>query len=160
MLGGTLIGLVAVIPAEQFDTRLRTTDQVEQISGEAVIGIVPEVRKGLKGTLPHEFLIQQPESAYSEALRSILASLQVYNQTSTSPVFLVTSALPEDGKTTLVLSLGIAAALSGRRAVVVDADLRRHSLSTLAGISPMPVLPSTSNPRSRSPRSFTSTPRV
>ena len=136
VVGGTLIGLVAVILAEQFDTRLRTTDQVEQISGEAVIGIVPEVRKGLKGTLPHEFLIQQPESAYSEALRSILASLQVYNQTSTSPVFLVTSALPEDGKTTLVLSLGIAAALSGRRAVVVDADLRRHSLSTLAGISP------------------------
>jgi succinoglycan biosynthesis transport protein ExoP len=136
VVGGTLIGLVAVILAEQFDTRLRTTDQVEQISGENVIGVVPEVRKGLKGTLPHEFLVQQPESAYSESLRSILASLQVYNQTSTSPVFLVTSALPEDGKTTLVLSLGIAAALSGRRAVVVDADLRRHSLSTLAGISP------------------------
>jgi capsular exopolysaccharide synthesis family protein len=136
VVGGTLIGLVAVILTEQFDTRLRTTDQVEQISGENVIGVVPEVRKGLKGTLPHEFLIQQPESAYSESLRSILASLQVYNQTSTSPVFLVTSALPEDGKTTLVLSLGIAAALSGRRAVVVDADLRRHSLSTLAGISP------------------------
>ena len=136
VVGGTLIGLVAVILAEQFDTRLRTTDQVEQISGENVIGVVPEVRKSLKGTLPHEFLVQQPESAYSESLRSILASLQVYNQTSTSPVFLVTSALPEDGKTTMVLSLGIAAALSGRRAVVVDADLRRHSLSTLAGISP------------------------
>ena len=59
----------------------------------------------------------------AESLHAILASLQAQHQGSS--VFLVTSALPEDGKTTFVLSLGMVAALSGRRVVVVDADLRR-----------------------------------
>lgn len=136
IIGGFMLGLVTVILAEQFDTRLRTADQIEQVSGEGVIGIVPEVPKSLRGpSAPHEFLVQQPESAYSESLHSILASLQIYNQSLPSSVLLVTSGLPEDGKTTLALSLGIAAALSGRRTVVVDADLRRHQLSTLAGVS-------------------------
>ena len=136
ILGGTVLGLLAVILIEQFDTRLRTPEQIEAAIGEGVIGSVPEVPRFLKGSLPHELLTQQPESAYAESLHAILASLQVYNQGSPSSVFLVTSALPEDGKTTFVLSLGIVAALAGRRVVVVDADLRRHQLSTLAGMHP------------------------
>jgi polysaccharide biosynthesis transport protein len=136
ILGGLALGFVAVILIEQLDTRLRTAEQIEGAIGEGVIGSVPEVPRFLKGPLPHELLTQQPDSAYSESLHAILASLQVYNQSSSSSVFLVTSALPEDGKTTLVLSLGIVAALAGRRVVVVDADLRRHQLSTLAGMHP------------------------
>jgi capsular exopolysaccharide synthesis family protein len=131
-----MLGLVAVILLEQFDNRLRTAEQIEQVSGEMVIGFVPEIGRSLKRGLPHELLLKQPESSYSEALRSILASLQIFSHDAAPPVLLVTSALPEDGKTTLVFSLGIAAALSGRRVVVVDADLRRRSLSNLAGISP------------------------
>jgi capsular exopolysaccharide synthesis family protein len=136
ILGGVVLGLLAIVLIEQFDTRLRTAEQIEAAVGEGVIGSVPEVPRFLKGPLPHELLTQQPDSAYSESLHSILASLQVYSQSGSSSVFLVTSALPEDGKTTLVLSLGIVAALAGRRVVVVDADLRRHQLSSLAGMHP------------------------
>jgi capsular exopolysaccharide synthesis family protein len=136
IFGGLVLGLVLVVLAEQFDNRLRTAEQIETAVGESVIGMVPEVRKFIKGRLPHELLTQRPDGAYSESLHAILAALHVYHSGPSSPVFLVTSALPEDGKTTMVLSLGIVAALSGRRVIVVDADLRRHQLTSLTSLKP------------------------
>ena len=136
IFGGLVLGLVVVVLVEQFDNRLRTAEQIETAVGEGVIGMVPEVRRFIKGRLPHELLTQRPDGAYSESLHAILAALHVYHSGPSSPVFLVTSALPEDGKTTMVLSLGIVAALSGRRVIVVDADLRRHQLTSLAGLKP------------------------
>jgi succinoglycan biosynthesis transport protein ExoP len=50
-------------------------------------------------------------------------------------VILVTSALPGEGKTTMVMSLAAAAVRLGRRTVVVDLDLRHPSVADQAGLS-------------------------
>ena len=66
-----------------------------------------------------------PGSALAESVRDLRTSLEVILEDKPCPVVMVTSASPEDGKTFVVANLAASWAISGKRVVVVSADLRR-----------------------------------
>ncbi len=78
----------------------------------------------------------KPLSAYAESIRSIYTSLQLTDADNPPKVVLVTSSLPQEGKTTLSLSLAIFAANSGQRVLLLDADLRHPSVHRDLGAVP------------------------
>jgi len=82
----------------------------------------------------------EPQSLLTEAYRSLRTCLyfSTQQQANESQAIQVTSPLPGDGKSTLVANLGVVMAQSGKRVVIVEADLRKPRLANLfgAGITP------------------------
>jgi capsular exopolysaccharide synthesis family protein len=83
---------------------------------------------------PSGYLVGRPMSAFTEALR-VLRTVIVYSKLDFSvKVVAVTSALPNEGKTTISMCLARVAAMSGQKVCVVDCDLRMQSINDVIDI--------------------------
>jgi len=78
---------------------------------------------------PHEYLLKKPHSGYVEAINSLKISLKLSDPDARIKAIQVTSSVPEEGKSSLVLSLAIVMAKEGKNVLVIDADLRRSSIN-------------------------------
>jgi succinoglycan biosynthesis transport protein ExoP len=78
---------------------------------------------------------QHPFSLISESYRTIRSSLLLTQMEQPLRVVLLTSARPGEGKTSVTLNLALTLAQSGRRVVVVDADLRAGNCHRMLGVS-------------------------
>jgi polysaccharide biosynthesis transport protein len=132
-------GFIALIK-EQSDRTLRTGLQLGDALGIPCIGLVPRLGR-LRRARPHHWLTRNPLSAYSETIRSLVATLQLTPSNTIPKVILVTSSLPGEGKTTIAASFAAYAALMGRRVVLVDFDFRRPAVSREFGNRPDSGLP-------------------
>jgi capsular exopolysaccharide synthesis family protein len=125
------IGILVAFVLEHLDNGFRTPDQLEKLIGLSTLGMVPLVAKGPQ---PHEVVVEQPVSQYSEAVRSVRTALRYSDVDDPPKVVLVTSSLPSEGKTVFATSLARSVARSGARALLVDCDLRRPVSSKLLGV--------------------------
>jgi capsular exopolysaccharide synthesis family protein len=132
-----LIGLFAAFALDQADRRLRTAADVRAALDLPLIAMLPELRrKELRGATPHDLAVEQPASAFAEALRGVLMALDPRRTEHGARVVLVTSSVPGEGKSTLSLALARAAAAEGLRVLLIDGDLRRPRLAPMLGIEP------------------------
>jgi succinoglycan biosynthesis transport protein ExoP len=113
---------------EQLDSRLRTGRSLQEVLGVGSLGLVPSLRPK-NGQQRHRHLLERPLSAYAEGVRGVQRAIQTSNPQMPPRVVLVTSAIPEEGKTTLAASLAASAVRSNARAVLVDLDLRHPSVA-------------------------------
>jgi capsular exopolysaccharide synthesis family protein len=81
------------------------------------------------GLLGH-LVLDQPESAFSESIRTLYLSLKQQSSDRRIGVVLVTSALPGEGKSTVALNLARTASQAGDNVLLIDGDLRRPSLAS------------------------------
>jgi succinoglycan biosynthesis transport protein ExoP len=120
---GLAVGLVLAFVRESLDDRIRSRRDAERWFGAPVLGALP---KGIRaaGAAPGN------GGALSlEAMSMLRANLEFLGGGVGGPLIVVTSALPEEGKTTLVAHLGVALASAGNRVICVEADVRRPRLS-------------------------------
>jgi capsular exopolysaccharide synthesis family protein len=75
--------------------------------------------------------LTNPRSPVSEAYRTLRTNLSFYSLDNPLRSLVVTSAAPEEGKSTTIANLAVTMAQSGRKTILVDCDLRRPSLHTL-----------------------------
>jgi capsular exopolysaccharide synthesis family protein len=78
----------------------------------------------------------RPKSQMAESYRSLRTSLLLTSVGGPPKVILVTSALPQEGKTTTSINLAIVLAQKGTRVLLIDSDLRRPSIHKTLGIGP------------------------
>jgi polysaccharide biosynthesis transport protein len=147
---GLTLALVLLYLLESRDRGLLDAADVQATLGLPALALVPELPAAkVGGAAPQDHALEKPRSRYAEALRDVLASLLPDaagggdgrgggGGAARGRVVLLTSALPDEGKSTLALSLGRLAASEGLRAIAVDLDLRRPSLHALAGLKPGP----------------------
>lgn len=135
LMGGAGLGVILAFLAEQLDNGFRSSAQIEQFLGLPSIGQVPSLRSlGIRKMAPDAYVIAKPTSSFAESIRALRTSLLLADLAQPPRVVAVSSALPGEGKTTVVLSLARLAALSGEKVIVVDADMRRprvHSALSL-----------------------------
>lgn len=139
LLLGLGLGAVAVFIVEMLEQSLRTPEDVQSRIGETCLGAIPFVdrrARTIDGELlsPEEFIIKRPLSSFGEALRSLRAGVFYSSPDRRVKVLAVTSALPEEGKTTTAIGLARISALAGSKTVIVDCDLRRRSATHCLGI--------------------------
>lgn len=132
---GLLLGLIATFFVEQLDDGFRSAREIEEVLGTRTLAMVPRLKgRGPKAD-PLDALIEDPGSAYSEAIRSALTQVLLVRNDRESPTQLVvTSALPAEGKTTFSAALARVAALEGVSTLLVEADLRRPALAQRFGL--------------------------
>lgn len=138
-LGGSVLGIILSFLIEQFDNRMRSTEQLEAVAGIPTIGITPSFTRLPGRDKVFDHMLTRPNSAYSEALNNLLAAIQFIGEAQPRSL-LVTSAMPREGKTTLAVSLALAYSRAGFKTLLVDADLRRPTISKLFKLTGGPGL--------------------
>ena len=127
-----MAGAALALIRDRIDSRVRSMEEVESLTAVPSFGLVPSVQSGWKRkTTAARAIVDDPMSSYSEAIRSIRSALAFSNARKPPVSVVVTSALPQEGKTTLAASLAQSCALGGRKTILVDCDLRRPGIASL-----------------------------
>ena len=131
---GLMIAAGIVFLIEFLDDSIRDPQEITRKWGIPILGtiITYNPAKDSPGGL---VTAKQPRAPVSEAFRSLRANLQFASIDMPIHSLLVTSASPEDGKTTIAANLASVIAQSGREVVVVDADLRRPKIHKVFQLS-------------------------
>lgn len=135
-----VLSLIAVVIAESLDSGLRDSEEVEQLFGLPVLGMIPRYRHRRGAFLPMRRSLIDAQSAFAESVRAVGTVIRVSNPPRSARVILVTSALPREGKTTFSISLAHILAAAGEQVLLVDCDLRRPALSAHFGATTGPGL--------------------
>ena len=141
------VGLAFLL--EGMDNTVRTTEQAQMISALPSLGMIPLGSKSrnngtgigrLALTSSREVveLVTQvrPQSQMAESYRALRTSLLLSSLGGPPKVIMVTSARPQEGKTTTAINSAIVLAQKGVRVLLVDADLRRPSVHKTLGMGP------------------------
>ncbi|MEI9995406.1 MAG: polysaccharide biosynthesis tyrosine autokinase [Rhizomicrobium sp.] len=133
---GLLAAAIMAFLLEQLDRGLRTRQQVESELNFPMLASLPLVDSAelsWNGTphTPSEIVVHKPLSAYNEAFRMLRAGIQLSNVDSEPVLVLITSALPNEGKSTGALSLARSCAQAGDRVLLIDGDIRRPSIGAI-----------------------------
>ncbi len=138
---GLLLGLVTALLLEAMDSKVRDSEVIGDHHGSGIVAELPFERRSqsrskklLVARRAPIFTLSDPESPFSEALRSLRTSMLLSFGNEGHRVILVTSSVPGEGKTTLATNLATSLAQQGKRVLLVDADLRRPRLHTLFDI--------------------------
>ncbi len=130
---GFAIGFGIAFTLERLDRGVRTREQVEAQFGVHQISAVPllkaaDLKEGSHSIPPEDYFVIKPLSVFSESLRALKTGVALSNIDAPPQIILITSSLPNEGKTTLSLSVARMYASSGARTLLIDADLRHPSL--------------------------------
>jgi capsular exopolysaccharide synthesis family protein len=135
---GFLLGVGLAFLLEHFDDTVQDRDGLEH----ALSGASPVLAEIPKFELPkkpksdaHLVVADQPNSIAAEAFRMLRTSVMFLGIDKPLHTIQVTSALEGEGKSTVAANLAVAIAQTGKRAILVDLDLRRPKVHQFFGVS-------------------------
>lgn len=137
---GLSFGVAAAFVLARLDRRARSQSDIELALGQRVLSSIPSFGLGLADSKGDAALVMADASRSSktmraaEAFRRLRTSVGFLSNTGDTKTFLLSSAFPGEGKSTVCANLGLAFAQSGKQTAIVSADLRRPSLEALFGV--------------------------
>ena len=132
-----VIGLGAPATAEYFNRPIMGEDDIKHLTGLPILTAVPEVQSQ-KAMLSSTDNQSQKEDyhLFVDAFRRLRVELQMIAEEQPLRRIVVASALPFEGKSTVVFNLGLALGEVGKRVIIADADFHRPTLHRIANASP------------------------
>ncbi len=115
------------------DDTIITADDVSRASDLPHLPSIPFIRA--TGGSDSLISFDEPLGPAVDAFRALRTVVQFRIKDKPNPVILVTSSMPEDGKSTVAANLAVVFSQSGSKVLLVDADLRRPALNRLFGLS-------------------------
>jgi capsular exopolysaccharide synthesis family protein len=145
LLIGLFFGVGGAFARDKLNSGFTTPKQIEDFLGLPLLASVSrlssrDLSAGGTQTPIHAIPTVKPLSRYSEAIRSLRSGVHMTDVDRPPKVVQVTSALPEEGKTTISLSLAASAASGKLRVLYIDADLRHPSATRVFGLQNEPGL--------------------
>ncbi|MGD1922044.1 MAG: GumC family protein [Pleurocapsa sp.] len=129
---GAVLANLSVILLEMQDRSLKTLAEIKRKFSYQTIGITPLESPNYEGRIVTR---EEPDSFSSEVYRMIQANLKFLTSDKPPKVILITSSVPEEGKSTVTANLAAAIAQLDRNVLLIDGDLRRSSQHRLWGVS-------------------------
>jgi succinoglycan biosynthesis transport protein ExoP len=148
LLLGLTSGVGLAFLLESLDNTVRTPEQAQEVAGLPALGMIPlgskrpgedrSRRLSVAASKEAVELVTQtrPQSQMAESYRALRTSLLLSSLGGPPKVILVTSAMPQEGKTTTSINCAIVLAQKGVRVLLIDADLRRPSIHKALGLGP------------------------
>ena len=118
------LGIALAFALNYIDDTIKTPEDVKQKLGLPALGVIPKV-KGRQAQITDA--LKDPRSPIAEAFFSARTALEFTTTTGAPRSLVVTSSKPSEGKTSTTVSLGISFAKTGRKALIIDADMRKPS---------------------------------
>jgi capsular exopolysaccharide synthesis family protein len=136
---GLLLGIALAFGLERVDQRIRIPREFEAVYALPLLGAVPKSKALSQRGRAHDGGVALPSSD-AEKFRSIRAYLRLLHKGRELRTIVIASAVRGDGRSTLARHLAEAAAVSGVRVILLDADLRNPSLADRFGLQTAPGL--------------------
>jgi len=133
---GLVLGLGLAFLREFLDDSVKSKEDFERVAaGMPVLGLIPVVSAWRGKETPYLVSLDDPSSAAAEAYRTLRTSIQFIGLDRPMRTLQVTSANPQEGKTTTLANLAVALARSGSTVAIVCCDLRRPRVHEFFGLS-------------------------
>lgn len=125
-----MVGIAGALLREVLDTSIKTTEDVGALTGAEPMAALP-----YDATVKdHPLSSDLSDGALNEAFRVLRTNLVFANLDAKRQTILVTSSVPDEGKTFCATNLAISMAKSGRSVLLLDADMRNPSIAGLLGL--------------------------
>jgi polysaccharide biosynthesis transport protein len=146
LLGGTglglLLGIAAAFWVDLFDRTLKSAKEAQNLFGYSLLGVIPrfkvaedwEKQHRRSGISARVTVANGPRSIVHEAYRMLQANLKFTHLDRKVKTIVITSSLPGEGKSEVVANLAATLAQSGKRVLLIDADMRSPSQHHLWGM--------------------------
>lgn len=119
---GLILGILVALGLETWDTRLHTSEEIEEATGLQILGTVPRHEGSEEGSPD---IREDARSPFAESIRLLRANLKFKGIDSPTRSLLVTSPLEGEGKSTIARNLAFSYTLEGTDTLLADFDLRR-----------------------------------
>jgi capsular exopolysaccharide synthesis family protein len=125
----------------KFDDRFASPTELAEDFPEKVVGQVMDVRIAKRDAQMRPEILTAQKFEFLESFRSIRSALYFMNQNGSRPkTLLITSSVPDEGKSTVALYLSATMAVGGSRVLLIDGDMRRAKLHRHFGVASSPGL--------------------
>lgn len=104
------------------DDKITSVHELERIAKVPILGIIPAFRNSRKDNLPVQ---NQPHSMVSESIRTLRTNLDFFNVNGVQKVISISSTVSGEGKSFVARNLGAVIAMSNKKVVLVDLDMRK-----------------------------------
>jgi capsular exopolysaccharide synthesis family protein len=128
LLVGLLLGMLLAVLFERLDTRIRTKEGIASLLNWPVLGTIWQTHSN------DAIISTTGYSINADAYGILRNSLESVSSDKSLYTLVITSAMPEDGKSVIAANLAISMAKSGKSTLLIDANLRHPTLYELFDI--------------------------
>jgi len=132
-LAGLILALSFVMLREMTDDTIKSREEIEKLLGTKVVGYIVKIENESDGI--GIYVGRVPRSPVAEAFRTLRTNLEFSSKEKPLKTIIVTSGGPAEGKTTIASNLAAVLAHSGKKVILLDADLRRPRIHKYTGVS-------------------------
>ena len=152
VIAGLVLGLAAMMLLEFFTDVIHTPEMLRSVTGLTYLGGLARHKK-LSGKDGAQLVtLAAPETLAAESFRVLRTNLQIPGTDRHLPSLLITSPSRGDGKTDVAANLAVSFARTGKKVILIDANMRRPQLATLFGLADKAGLSSLFEVRDRLPQ--------
>lgn len=133
---GLMLGVGLAFLLDYMDQTLKTTEDVKQKLGLNVFGIIPRIPFADEDAkMPRKRLVTtlEPKSPVVESFRALRTNLNYLTGKEKHKVIMITSSLPNEGKSTISGNLAVVLSQTGAKVLLIGCDLRRPQLFEMFG---------------------------
>jgi tyrosine-protein kinase Etk/Wzc len=123
LLTGAGFPFLWILFSDMFNSRIKDLDEIKKITDTPCAGHIPHIIMK-NGTI----LFTEPDSEASEAFRLLRSRMKFFIKENKAPVILITSSMPDEGKTTVSVNLALAYSLLGKKTILIGFDLRQPKI--------------------------------